>query len=100
MTATWRDVEMAYAQGSLNFQPGSSGLGFEMPKSVTEAVQNRGYSAVDDDLYIISWVVLAISSVLFAVGLYRYTDAKDDEKEAMESLSQPVLVPNTSSVSA
>ena len=99
MTASWRDVEMAYSQGTLNFRMGYQGADFNLPRDVKSTLQNMGQPNVDDVAYIIAWAVLIVSAILFAVGAYKYTDAKDDEWEA-EQLSTPVLVHNEDSVSA
>ena len=93
MTASWRDIEMAGAQGtitSIQF-PGLEGnFQFTGPRSTTTLVYGGGLKQrMSDKVSIgVAWVSLFMSSLLFGASSYHlYKTAKDE----LYSLKEPMV---------
>jgi len=90
LTATWRDVEIAGAQGTIT--------SITLPHAATR-VFGSAASDRSKDFYrtILAWLGLLASAGFLAVGYYRYVDAKADYERS--ALNEP-LVPSDNGVVA
>ena len=86
MTATWKDVENAMAQGSIAQVPFSKDRTFVYSTESTR--HTRGKKRKETALLAAAWVLLLVSTVLFAFSLYRYKTIK---QRSEKSINEPLI---------
>ena len=86
MTATWKDVENAMAQGSIAQVPFSKDRTFVYSTESTS--HSRGKRRKETALLAAAWALLIVSSILFLFSLYRYKSMK---QRLDKSMKEPLM---------